>query len=107
MGMRYHRVVSTISRGEIERLARLARLELTTDEIHRFTRQLGDILEFARQVNAVDTSAVAPADLNGGADDRMRDDVVQPSLQRGEALAAAPDTDPVGGLFKVPRVLNG
>ncbi|HEY0874065.1 MAG TPA: Asp-tRNA(Asn)/Glu-tRNA(Gln) amidotransferase subunit GatC [Vicinamibacterales bacterium] len=97
----------SITRSEVERLAHLARLELSEDQVQRFTRQLGDILEFARQVNAVDTSAIDAADFVGDADDRTRDDTVQPSLSRDEALRAAPDADPVDGLFKVPRVLNG
>ncbi len=91
----------------MQRLARLARLELTEDQVHRFTRQLGDILEFARQVDAVDTGAIDSGNLIGGDDDRTRDDVVQPSLDRADALGAAADTDPARGLFKVPRVLNG
>jgi aspartyl-tRNA(Asn)/glutamyl-tRNA(Gln) amidotransferase subunit C len=99
--------VASITRNDIEGLAHLARLELTEDQVDRFTRQLGDILEFARQVNAVDTSAIDAADVVGDGDDRMREDVVQPSLPRDEALRAAPDTDPADGLFKVPRVLNG
>jgi aspartyl-tRNA(Asn)/glutamyl-tRNA(Gln) amidotransferase subunit C len=99
--------VASITRNDIEGLAHLARLELTEDQVDRFTRQLGDILEFARQVNAVDTSAIDAADVVGDGDDRMREDVVQPSLPRAEALRAAPDTDPADGLFKVPRVLNG
>jgi aspartyl-tRNA(Asn)/glutamyl-tRNA(Gln) amidotransferase subunit C len=99
--------VPSITRGEVERLARLARLELTEDQIQRFTRQLDDILAFARQVNAVDTGPIDPAGLASAAGDRTREDVVQPSLQRADALGAAPDIDPVDGLFKVPRVLNG
>jgi aspartyl-tRNA(Asn)/glutamyl-tRNA(Gln) amidotransferase subunit C len=99
--------VASITRNDVERLAHLARLELSEDQVLRFTRQLGDILEFARQVNAVDTSMSDSADLVDGAHDRMRDDFVQPSLRRAEALGAAPDADPADGLFKVPRVLNG
>ena len=91
----------------MERLARLARLELSEGQMDRFTRQLGDILEFARQVNAVDTSAIGPSDLLDGEFDAARDDRVRPSLDRRDALALAPDAEPATGLFKVPRVLNG
>jgi aspartyl-tRNA(Asn)/glutamyl-tRNA(Gln) amidotransferase subunit C len=80
---------------DVTRLASLARLELSADEIEAFARQLGDILDLARQVQAVETSArdlatehaLAPAPP-------LRDDVVQPSLDGG-------------GLFKVPRVIGG
>ena len=96
----------TITREEVERLARLARLDLSDTQKERFTRQLGDILEFARQVNAVDTGAVH-SELSGGEADLAREDRVQPSLDRRDALALAPDADPASGLFNVPRVLNG
>ena len=71
----------TITREEVERLARLARLDLSDTQKERFTRQLGDILEFARQVNAVDTGAVH-SELSGGEADLAREDRVQPSLDR-------------------------
>lgn len=99
--------MASITFSEVERLARLARLDLTEDQVQRFTRQLADILEFARQVDAVDASAIDAADLTSSGDDRLRDDAVQPCLSRDEALGAAPDADPQDGLFKVPRVLNG
>jgi aspartyl-tRNA(Asn)/glutamyl-tRNA(Gln) amidotransferase subunit C len=105
--VRYHRSVPTITREEVQRLARLARLELSEGQMERFTRQLGDILEFARQVNAVDTTAVDVSDRSDGEADAARDDRVQPSLDRCDALALAPDADDATGLFKVPRVLNG
>ena len=91
----------------MERLARLARLELTDEQVGRFTRQLDDILEFARQVNAVDTREIDTGVAPDDAGDRMRDDSVRPSLPRVDALGSAPETDADLGLFKVPRVLNG
>ena len=97
----------TFTRDDVQRLARLARLELSSAETEVFTRQLGDVLEFVRQIQAVDTSAV---DLPSEAVDTartMREDHVLPSLERPEVLAAAPAADTAAGLFKVPRVLNG
>lgn len=95
---------STFSRDEITRVARLARLALTDEETQLFARQLGDILEYARQIAAVDTSNVTPA-AHAGAVTPLREDRVQPSLPRDAALAAAPDADRDAGFFKVPRVL--
>jgi aspartyl-tRNA(Asn)/glutamyl-tRNA(Gln) amidotransferase subunit C len=99
--------VATFTRNDVQRLARLARLELNDDEIDLFTRQLGDILEFARQVEAVDTTSVATLVHPVSNVDALREDVVQPSIDRDEVLAGAPGADRTGGLFKVPRVLNG
>jgi len=95
------------SPDEVLHLARLSRLELSEAEIERFGRQLGDILAFARQVEAVDTSAVMDALSAPPAPVHLRDDVIQPSLERDDALAPAARTDRDGGLFTVPRVLNG
>lgn len=90
--------------GDVERIAALARLELTGEEKSLYARQLGHILEYARQVAELDTRGVEPTasviDLNPG----PRPDVVQPSLERDAALANAPDL--VSGLVRVPRVLG-
>jgi aspartyl-tRNA(Asn)/glutamyl-tRNA(Gln) amidotransferase subunit C len=98
--------VPILTRDDVQHLARLARLELAGDEVDLFVRQLADILEFARQVNAVETPAapVAPATHPSGP---LRDDVVLESLDRDAVLAGAPGADRAAGLFKVPRVLTG
>jgi aspartyl-tRNA(Asn)/glutamyl-tRNA(Gln) amidotransferase subunit C len=99
--------VETLNKDEVLRLARLARLDLSNDEVELFTRQLRDILAFAHQVNAVDTATVAEAAPGPHAgDDTLRDDNVRPSLDRSGVLALAPDADPESGLFKVPRVFS-
>ena len=49
-----------MKREDVQRIAELARLELTTDELDLFTRQLGDILTYVEQIRALDTSGVAP-----------------------------------------------
>ena len=97
----------TLTREDVQRLARLARLQLSEDEIGLFARQLGDILEFVRQVEAVDTRSVAAAGPLRDAVDSLRDDAVRPSLARDDVLAEAAGADRAAGLFKVPRVFNG
>ena len=94
------------TRADVERLAELARLRLGDDELTRFAGQLARILAYADTVQQVDTSDVPPTshplpDVTG----RVRDDSPAPSLDRADALAAAPESDPAVGLFKVPRVL--
>jgi aspartyl-tRNA(Asn)/glutamyl-tRNA(Gln) amidotransferase subunit C len=99
--------VDTLNKDEVVRLARLARLDLTDGEVDLFTRQLREILTFAHQVDAVDTSATGEATPGPpGAPDTLRDDVVAPSLDRTKVLELAPDADREEGLFKVPRVFN-
>ena len=95
----------SLSRDDVKRIADLARLELTHDELDLFTRQLGDILTYVEQIRALDTSGVAPTSqvLNRPVE---RDDVPAPTLTRAELLRNAPDAAPEAGLFKVPRVIG-
>ena len=91
----------SLRREDVTRIAELARLELTADELDLFTRQLGDILTYVEQIRALDTTGVAPTSqvLNRPMD---RDDVPAPTLSRAELLGNAPDAALESGLFKVP-----
>ena len=97
--------MSTLNHQEVKRIAELARLELTADELELFTRQLGDILTYVEQIRALDTTGVPPTSsvLNRPVD---RPDEPRPSLSRAELLRNAPDAAPEAGLFKVPRVIG-
>ena len=97
--------MSALSRQDVQRIAELARLELTHDELELFTRQLGDILTYVEQIRALDTTGVAPTSqvLNRPVD---RDDVPAATLSRPELLGNAPDAALEAGLFKVPRVIG-
>lgn len=97
--------MATLSTQEVQRIAELARLELSADELDLFTRQLGDILTYVEQIRALDTTGVAPTSqvLNRPVD---REDVTGPTLSRSELLANAPDAAAEAGLFKVPRVIG-
>jgi aspartyl-tRNA(Asn)/glutamyl-tRNA(Gln) amidotransferase subunit C len=94
------------SREDVERVARLARLELDPHEQDLFARQLADILAYAEQIQRVDTTGIEPTSHAPGSGASMRDDAVLPSLPREASLEAAPDADLTGGLFKVPRVMG-
>ena len=97
--------MSTLGKQDVVRIAELARLELSGDELELFTRQLGDILTYVEQIRALDTTGVAPTSqvLNRPVD---RDDVPAPTLSRSELLGNAPDAALEAGLFKVPRVIG-
>lgn len=96
-----------LTRSDVQHLARLARLELSDEELDLFARQLVDILEFARQVEGVDTSSAAPLRPEEHPSGPLREDAVLPSLDRSAVLGGAAGADVAAGLFKVPRVLNG
>jgi aspartyl-tRNA(Asn)/glutamyl-tRNA(Gln) amidotransferase subunit C len=89
-----------ISRDEVLHVARLARLELTEDEIERFGQQLNSILEAVGKVAELDLSAVEPTAHPLDLTNVWAEDEPRPSLPVEEALANAPDR--AGDLFRVP-----
>jgi aspartyl-tRNA(Asn)/glutamyl-tRNA(Gln) amidotransferase subunit C len=95
-----------LTMADVERIAALAHLELTDEEKQLFTKQLADILAYAEQVQAIDTSGVA-ATAHVLAQRIERGDEPRPSLAVHEALVNAPDGDLDAGLFRVPRVIGG
>jgi aspartyl-tRNA(Asn)/glutamyl-tRNA(Gln) amidotransferase subunit C len=90
----------------VARIAQLARLALTDDEMTLYARQLADILAYAEQLQEVDTSGVSPTSHPLALTAALRSDEVRPSLPREESLRGAPEADTAAGLFKVPRVLG-
>jgi aspartyl-tRNA(Asn)/glutamyl-tRNA(Gln) amidotransferase subunit C len=96
---------STWTRADVERVARLARLELSEPEIALFQRQLADILTYAELVRQVDTTDVPPTSHPLGTSGSGRDDVPAASIDRTALLAQAPGASVDAGLFKVPKVL--
>ena len=96
---------TTLTIPDVERIAKLANLELTTGEKQLFTKQLADILAYAEQVQAVDTTGVEPT-AHVNAHGVERGDAATPSLPVSDAVANAPDGAPEAGLFRVPRVIG-
>lgn len=92
--------------ADVERIAALAHLELTDEEKELFTRQLANVLEYAEQLLALDTTGVpATAHVNASVGVE-RDDEPRPSLAVEDAIANAPDAAADAGLFRVPRVIG-
>ena len=95
---------SSLTRAEVEHVARLARLALTDAELDALTPELAKILEYAAQVSALDTEGVPPTAHPLPLVNVFRPDEVQPCLPRDVVLAAAPATE--DGRFRVPRILG-
>ncbi len=93
-----------LSRDDVLHVARLARLDLTDDEVDRYTDQLGAVLEHAADVEALDTSGVPPTAHPLPLENVLRDDEVRPSLDRQEVLDQAPAAE--SGRFRVPPILG-
>jgi len=94
------------TRSQVAAIAALAQLDLDDAEIDLFAKQLGDILAYADEVQAVDTSGVPPTASVLTRFPTDRPDLVQPCLSLEEALANAPDAEINAGLFRVPRVIG-
>ena len=94
-----------LTHEDVLRIAELARLELTRDEIELFARQLGDILKYVDQIQALDTTGVAPTS-HVMHQPLEREDAPHETLPRPTALANAPDAAAEAGFFKVPRVMG-
>ena len=89
-----------ISKDEVLHVARLARLDLTDDEVGRFTEQLSAILEAVAKVSELDLSDVEPTAHPLDVVNVWAPDEPRPSLPVEEALANAPGRE--DGFFKVP-----
>jgi aspartyl-tRNA(Asn)/glutamyl-tRNA(Gln) amidotransferase subunit C len=98
-------MADSLTVADVERIAALAHLELTAQEKELFTRQLTDVLAYAQQLQAVDTTGV-PATSHVNRERVERDDDPRPSLSVEAALANAPDAALDAGLFRVPRVIG-
>jgi aspartyl-tRNA(Asn)/glutamyl-tRNA(Gln) amidotransferase subunit C len=89
-----------ISRDEVVHVARLARLELTDEELDRFAGQLDAILEAVGKVSELDLSQVEPTLHPLALSNVWAEDEPRPSLEVEEALANAPDRE--DDAFRVP-----
>lgn len=98
-----------ISKADVEKIAELARLELTVEEMESFTGQLSSILGHIDKLNELDTTNIAPMShcltVDSDSNDARRDDLTRPSLGQRLAIENAPDAE--AGYFKVPRVIGG
>jgi aspartyl-tRNA(Asn)/glutamyl-tRNA(Gln) amidotransferase subunit C len=93
-----------ISATQVKYVASLARLELSPDEVDRFTTQLNSILEYMDQLNELDTSEVEPTSHVFPLKNVLREDEIGHSLTLDEVLANAPEHDK--DHFVVPKIIE-
>ncbi|MFH0783829.1 MAG: Asp-tRNA(Asn)/Glu-tRNA(Gln) amidotransferase subunit GatC [Pseudomonadota bacterium] len=92
-----------ISKEQVEHVAHLARLTLTDEELDRMTGQLDNILSYVDKLNELDTDKVVPTSHVFPINNAFREDVVQESLSREDALMNAPQQN--GVMFQVPKII--
>ena len=94
----------SIDRDTVRKIAALARLEVPASEEDRLVRELGAILTYVAQLQALDVSGIEPtSQVTEGVPPVPRSDEEIACDVRGEALGQAPDRD--GDYFRVPRVV--
>ena len=93
-----------IDETQVRRVAKLARLDLTADEVARFSTQLSAILGYVEKLNELDTDSVEPLAHCLPIHNVFREDVVTESLDTALALENAPQH--FESFFKVPKILE-
>jgi aspartyl-tRNA(Asn)/glutamyl-tRNA(Gln) amidotransferase subunit C len=97
-------VSDRIDENVVAKVSRLARLDLTPDEIELTTTQLADMLDHFADIDALDLHDVAPMTQPYPLVNVMRDDVERPCLDRDEVLGQAPDV--ADHRFRVPPIVG-
>jgi len=94
----------SVTKKDVEKIAELAKLKFTDDELENFTHQMNEILSYMDKLNELDTKNVKPLSHPVEQINVFRDDELRPSVSTEEALKNAPDkTDQH---FKVPKVIG-
>ena len=96
--------MANITKDEVLHVADLARLRLTEEETVKFTNQLSQIIQYMDQLNELDTTNVTPTTHVAPLTNVMREDEVQPSLERDQVLKNAPTHRE--GMFQVPTIIE-
>jgi len=93
-----------LDRKDVEHVARLARLELSEEELALYTRQLSEVLGYVDNLKEAEVEGVEPLAHGGARGNVFRADQVKPSIDREKALGGAADAD--GRFFRVPKIID-
>ncbi|UCE05642.1 MAG: Asp-tRNA(Asn)/Glu-tRNA(Gln) amidotransferase subunit GatC [bacterium] len=93
-----------ITKAEVEKIAKLAKLKFTEDEKEKLTEELAQIIAYVEKLDELDLENVAPTPHVLNLKNIMRDDEVRSGLSQEEALMNAPARH--SGFFSVPKVIT-
>ena len=97
-------IMSKITKEEIIKLAKLARIGLSEEEISSLEKEMSSILEYVELLKEVDVTGVEPTNqVTGLLNTTRQDKIVDPQISREDLLANAPETE--NGFIKVKSVL--
>ncbi len=97
--------MASLTRADVEHVAYLARLGLTTEELSRLEGQLNHILDQYTKLAELDTDTIPPTAQTIELENILREDVARSSMRVEDVLANAPERDE--DLFVVPAILGG
>jgi len=93
-----------VTKKDVEKIAELAKLKFSEQELESFTHQMNEILNYMEKLNELDTENVEPLSHPVEQTNVFREDELKPSLTTEEALKNAPAKDE--RYFKVPKVIG-
>jgi aspartyl-tRNA(Asn)/glutamyl-tRNA(Gln) amidotransferase subunit C len=96
--------VMSLNSEDVNRIAHLARLTISEQDVPQYAKNLSDILSFVAQMNAVDTAGVAPMAHPQDAVQRLRHDEVTERNEREHFQRISPQAE--SGLYLVPKVIE-
>lgn len=97
--------MAKLSVDEVKHIAKLSKLNLTSDEITKFQKQLSKIIEYISELSEVDTSNIEPTSQTTGLENVFRSDETKPvNFTQEEALSGTDKTK--NGYFVVDQVLD-
>lgn len=94
-----------VSEEEVKHIAELARIELTSEEVNKFTKEISDILGYIEQLKEVDTEGVEPISQVTGKVNVFREDVAEDTDQGKKDIMAKNYPDSQDGYIKVKQIM--
>lgn len=91
-----------LSKSDVQKIASLAKLELTDEELNKYADQISQILNYINQLNEIDAEGIEPASQVTGLTNVFREDKIEKSAVIDDLLAQAPETE--NGGVKVKSV---
>ena len=95
--------MTKISPEDVQKVAKLARLEIDEEDLKKYSNQLERILNYVAQLEKIDTQEVIPTTRAVEVINKTRKDIVEKSKVREELLDLAPVRE--GDFFRVPKIL--
>lgn len=94
----------SVSKQDVEHIAKLSRLEFSDEELEKYTTDLANIVDFANSLASINVDGVMPTNHILEIKNVFRKDEVRPSYEREEILKNAPTK--AGGCVSVPKVVE-